>query len=59
MKRVLVLCLFTAACAAAAIDAGCSAYGEMRLSMPRPLGAGPLAEWVARLDSRMTGACRH
>jgi len=39
-------------------DAGCQSYGEARLSMPRPLGFGPLAEWVADLDDRMTGACR-
>ena len=39
-------------------DAGCASYGEARLSMPRPLGVGPLASWVADLDDRMTGACR-
>jgi len=39
-------------------DAGCMSYGEARLSMPRPLGDGPLPEWVADLDDRMTGACR-
>lgn len=57
--RGFALCLVLTACAAGAIvDAGCNAYGEMRLTMPRPLGEGPLAEWVAVLDSRMTGACR-
>lgn len=38
-------------------DAGCISYGEARIDMPRPLGAGPLASWVADLDDRMTGAC--
>ena len=39
-------------------DAGCRSYGEARLHMPRPLGDGPLAGWVADLDDRMTGTCR-
>ena len=39
-------------------DAGCSSYGEARLAMPSPLGASPLATWVADLDDRMTAACR-
>ena len=39
-------------------EAGCVAYGEARLAMPRPLDASPLATWVADLDDRMTGACR-
>ncbi len=60
MKRLqgFLLCLALTACAAAvALDAGCTAYGEARLSMPA-LGADPLSQWVAELDSRMTGACR-
>lgn len=39
-------------------DSGCAAYAEVRADMPRPVGTGPLAEWVAATDSRMTGACR-
>lgn len=59
MWRGLALFLAMTACAAAvAIDAGCDAYGEVRLTMPRPLGDGPMASWVAVLDARMTAACR-
>lgn len=59
MAAVLALIL-TSGCVKtmAAGDAGCASYGEARLSMPRPVGAGPLAEWVADLDDRMTGTCR-
>lgn len=39
-------------------DAGCMSYGEARLSLPRPLGDGALAAWVADLDDRMTGSCK-
>ena len=56
MIRALVLLIALSACARP--DAGCMAYGEARLTMPRPLGEGPLAEWVAAQDDRMTGACR-
>jgi hypothetical protein len=57
--RAAALFLALTACAAAVVaDAGCTAYGELRLTMPRPLGDDPLALWVAVLDSRMTGACR-
>jgi hypothetical protein len=48
------------ACTAPAVspDAGCAAYGEARTAMPRPLGAGPLAEYIAVTDAAMTAACR-
>lgn len=39
-------------------DSGCVAYAEARSGLPRPIGTGPLAEWVATTDSRMAGACR-
>ncbi len=39
-------------------DAGCAVYGAQRAQMPRPLGEGALAVWVAVTDSAMTGACR-
>lgn len=58
MKAGISAFLILTACAAAvAIDAGCTAYGEARLTMP-PLGTDPLSEWVAILDTRMTRACR-
>jgi hypothetical protein len=52
--------LWVGGCSAAPLptDAGCAAYGEARLDVPRPLGGGPLAAWVADLDDRMTGTCR-
>jgi hypothetical protein len=56
MIRALVLLLALTACARP--DAGCLSYGEARLTMPRTLGEGPLPEWVAGLDDRMTAACR-
>ena len=56
MIRALVLLLALTACVRP--DAGCLSYGEARLTMPRTLGEGPLPEWVAGLDDRMTGACR-
>lgn len=53
------MAILTSGCAKTTVagDAGCRSYGEARLSMPQPLGAGPLPEWVADLDDRMTGAC--
>lgn len=41
-------------------DAGCLAYGEARINMPRdvPLDTGPWAGWIADTDDRMTGACQ-
>jgi len=41
-------------------DAGCPAYGEMRLVMPdaATVPAGKWGEWIADLDDRMTGTCR-
>lgn len=49
-------------CAATMVsgDAGCAAYGEARLSMPReaPLPGGAWGGWIADLDDRMTGTCR-
>lgn len=52
--------LLTSGCVGTTVggDAGCESYAEARLEMPRPLGVGPLAEWVADTDDRMTGACR-
>ena len=38
-------------------DAGCIAYGEARLGMPRPIPDTPLGAYVADTDDRMTGAC--
>ena len=56
--RWAVLALALTACAAPVPDAGCLTYGAARPSMPRPVGTGPLAEWVATLDDAMTGSCR-
>lgn len=39
-------------------DVGCTLYQAQRGDMPRPIGSGPLAEWVAGLDAAMTGGCR-
>jgi hypothetical protein len=36
---------------------GCTTYGQQRLSIP-VLGTDALSQWVARLDTAMTGACR-
>lgn len=59
MTRILALTLALSGCVAAVSpDAGCAAYGEARTTMPRPLGEGLLPQWVATLDSRMTGTCR-
>jgi hypothetical protein len=56
--RALILTLALSGCVATASpDAGCAAYGEARATMPRPLVDEPLPQWVAALDSRMTGAC--
>ena len=55
--KPLVLILALSACTTTAIDAGCNAYGEARITMP-PVPNDALGAWVATLDSRMTGACR-
>jgi len=60
MERLkgFALCAVLTACAAATVlDAGCTAYGEMRGTMPL-LSADPVSQWVAMVDSRMTGVCR-
>ena len=56
----LLALLLISGCATTTVvgDAGCVSYGEARLTMPRPLGDGPLATWIAALDDRMTGTCR-
>lgn len=39
-------------------DAGCTSYGEARLSMPdEPLPPGAWGGWVGQTDTRMTGTC--
>lgn len=62
----LLAILLTACAAATVIGAGCSAYAEMRLSMPTydadfvqllDQEPTPLLVWVNLLDARMTGAC--
>ena len=62
----LLAILLTACAAATVIGAGCSAYAEMRLSMPTynadfinmlDREPTPLLAWVNLLDARMTGAC--
>jgi hypothetical protein len=57
----LLAALLTSACVTtmAPGDAGCMAYAEARLAMPRkvPLGGGPWAMWVADTDDRMTATC--
>lgn len=61
LSLVVGTILLTSGCATTMVpgtDAGCTAYGEARLEMPRPLGASPLGAWVADLDDRMTGTCR-
>ncbi len=55
----IIAALGLAGCATTVpVDVGCTVYGESRADMPRPLGSGDLAGWVAVLDSRMTAACR-
>lgn len=56
-KALFAFLILTACAGAVAIDAGCSTYGNLRLSMPT-LGNDPVSEWVAVLDNAMTGACR-
>lgn len=56
--KPLALILALSACTATAIDAGCNAYGEARITMPRQVPNDALGAWVATLDSRMTGTCR-
>jgi len=38
-------------------DAGCLTYAVERQDMPRPIPATPLGQWVADVDTAMTGAC--
>lgn len=56
------LALLTSGCAGmmAVGDAGCTAYAEQRLNMPRlePVPSGPWGFWIADTDDRMTGTCR-
>lgn len=56
---LIVVGMIVASCTPTVVaDAGCATYGAQRAQMPRPLGEGPLASWVAVTDSAMTGACR-
>ena len=57
MRGVLAFLVLTVCACAVAVDAGCAAYSELRLSMPT-LGIDPLSQWVASLDDRMKGTCR-
>ena len=56
-KAIALFLALTACGGAVAMGAGCSAYGNARLSMP-PLGVDPVSQWVAVLDTRMTRVCR-
>lgn len=57
----VAMAALTSGCAQTTVtgDAGCTAYSEARLAMPRdePLPAGAWGGWVADLDDRMTGTC--
>lgn len=56
-RALLLLALALAGCVQTVPgDAGCMVYAQQRATMP-PLGMDPLDEWVAVLDSSMTGAC--
>jgi hypothetical protein len=61
MGALLVTALLTG-CGATMVsgDAGCSSYGEARLSMPDldMFPGGKWGYWIADLDDRMTGTCR-
>lgn len=62
-RRVAILALIlTSGCAGTTVsgDAGCTAYGEARLLMPRaePVPTGKWGDWIADTDDRMTGTCR-
>ncbi|MGL6208709.1 MAG: hypothetical protein ACRC14_02625 [Paracoccaceae bacterium] len=57
LRAVALFLVLTACAGAVVVDVGCATYGDLRASMP-PLGMSALDEWVARLDSAMTGACR-
>jgi len=54
----LVLAVALSGCVSATGGAGCSAYGEQRITMPRPLPNDTLGAWVATTDARMTAVCR-
>ena len=58
MVKWLIVAAALSGCVTAVGDAGCGAYAEQRLSMPRPLPNDTLGAWVAVTDARMTGACR-
>lgn len=58
MVKWLVLAAILSGCVTAGRDAGCLAYAEARIAMPRPVPNDALGQWVAVTDSRMTGACR-
>jgi hypothetical protein len=57
--KAALLCALLGGCVSAPVsgDAGCRTYGFQRASMPT-LGADAVSEWVAVMDSAMTGACR-
>lgn len=59
---ITTACLLTSGCAGTTVtgDAGCAAYEEARLAMPRDVALPPGAwgGWIADLDDRMTGTCR-
>jgi hypothetical protein len=55
--------LLMSGCAATTVvgsDAGCAAYSEARLLMPRaePLPTSKWGDWIVDTDDRMTGTCR-
>jgi hypothetical protein len=57
-----MLALLMSGCAGMTVngDAGCTAYAEARLDMPRDerVPAGRWGLWIADTDDRMTGVCR-
>ena len=59
---LLAMAILLTGCAetmAGGTDAGCISYGEARLTMPDLTMVPPhIADWIANLDDRMTGACR-
>lgn len=56
MKMLLAAFTLSACTAVVSPDAGCASYEEARTVMPQ-LDLGPVSQWVAALDSRMTGTC--
>ena len=57
LRAVALFFVLTACAAAVVVDAGCSAYGDARATMP-PLGTDDVSAWVAMLDTSMTRVCR-